>query len=122
MGKVILTTEEYNQLRGQVALSVEEYNELKAQADVNKAMKEAVESLKESFSLKESYNGQEICLAMKDEKAAEIFTKIFEASEFNNGAYDLQVNPSKYSSEIASYRINAVKKEESEEATKEDEE
>ncbi len=95
---------------GIVFMSTEEYNELKEQADANKAIKEAIESLKECFVLEKDYKGEEITLAISNVKAAEIFNKMFEASEFNNGTYELKVEPIEYSSTIASHRIKAVKK------------
>lgn len=95
---------------GIVFMSTEEYNELKEQADANKAMKEAIESLKECFVLEKDYKGEEIILAISNVKAAEIFSKMFEASEFNNGTYELKVEPIECSSSIATHRIKAVKK------------
>ncbi len=35
---------------------------------------------------------------------------MFEASEFNDGTYELEVDPGEYSSSIATHRIKAVKK------------
>ena len=95
---------------GIVFMSTEEYNELKEQADANKAMKEAIESLKECFVLEKDYKGEEITLAISNVKVAEIFSKMFESSEFNDGTYELEVDPGEYSSSIASHRIKAVKK------------
>ena len=95
---------------GQVILSLEEYNELKKQADAVQATKEAIESLKECFVLEEDYRGEEITLGISTVKAAEIFNKMFEVSKFNDGTYDLKVNPGEYSSSIATHRIKAIKK------------
>ena len=95
---------------GQVILSLEEYNELKEKMDAIQAMKEAIESLKECFVLEKDYKGEEITLGISIVKAAEIFTKMFEASEFNDGTYELEVDPGVYTSTIASHRIKAVKK------------
>lgn len=95
---------------GQVILSLEEYNELKGQTDAVQVMKEAIESLKECFVLEKDYKGEEITLGISTVKAAEIFNKMFEASEFNDGTYELKVEPIKYSSSIATHRIKAVKK------------
>ena len=95
---------------GQVILSLEEYNELKKQADTVQATKEAIESLKECFVLEKDYKGEEITLAISNMKAAEVFSIMFEASEFNDGTYELEVDPGEYSSSIATHRIKAVKK------------
>ena len=95
---------------GQVVLSLDEYNELKRQADAVQTVKEAIESLKECFVLEKDYKGQEITLGISIVKAAEIFNKMFEASEFNDGTYELKVEPIEYSSSIATHRIKAVKK------------
>ena len=95
---------------GQVILSLEEYNELKGQADANKAIKEAIENLKECFVLEKDYTGKEITLAISNMKAAEVFNIMFEASEFNDGTYELEVDPGEYNSSIATHRIKAVKK------------
>ncbi len=95
---------------GQVILNLEEYEELRKKADANKAMKEAIESLKECFVLEKDYKGEEITLAISNVKAAEIFNIMFEASEFNDGTYELKVDPGLYTSSIASHRIKAVKK------------
>ena len=95
---------------GQVILNLEEYEELRKKADANKAMKEAVESLKECFVLEKDYTGKEITLAISNVKAVEVFSIMFEASEFNDGTYELEVDPGEYSSSIATHRIKAVKK------------
>lgn len=101
---------------GQVVLSLEEYDQLKKQADV-------VAQVKDCFSLDKTYSG-EIKLSVSVGKAAEIFKAMLEESCYNNGAYEIQIDKDvDYIVDVAGYYVKAVKKiEELEEAQEAEEE
>ena len=91
---------------GQVILSLEEYDQLKKQADV-------VAQVKDCFSLDRVYNG-DIKLNVSISKAAEIFKAMFAESVYNDGSYEIQVNPVQFDEiDVAGYYVKAVRKEES---------
>lgn len=104
---------------GQVVLSLEEYDQLKKQADV-------VAQVKDCFSLDRSYGG-EVKLNISVGKTAEIFKAMFAESVYNDGTYEVQVDKDLgYTTDVAGYYVKAVKKveepEEIQEESKEDEE
>ena len=101
---------------GQVILSLEEYDQLKKQTDV-------VAQVRDCFSLDKNYNGDEIKLNIAISKAVEIFKSMFLESKYNDGSYEIQVNHSKWDEiDVAGYYVKAVKKEEFIEEAREDEE
>ncbi|MHC1750705.1 MAG: hypothetical protein AB9856_20730 [Cellulosilyticaceae bacterium] len=100
---------------GQVILSLEEYDQLRKQADGKK-------ELSNCFELKKDYSG-ELRLSIEVSKAQEIFKTLFTGSKFDNGTYVINEKECDYSDDIANYYINATKKDEIEvEETEEDEE
>lgn len=90
---------------GQVVLSLEEYDQLKKQADV-------VAQVKDCFSLDRSYGG-EVKLNISVGKTAEIFKAMFAESVYNDGTYEVQVDKDfGYTTDVAGYYVKAVKKKE----------
>ena len=81
---------------GQVVLSLEEYDQLKKQTNI--------------FSLEKSFCG-EIKLSISVGKAAEIFKAMFEESIYNNGTYEIQVDKDlDYTTDVPGFYVKAVKK------------
>lgn len=88
---------------GQVVLSLEEYDQLKKQADV-------VAELKGCFKLEKDYEGKEITLAIPVKKAAEIFGELFTESEYNDGSYVMEIEHKDYTVNVANWYVKALKK------------
>ena len=89
---------------GQVILSLEEYDQLKKQADV-------IAQVRDCFTLYRGYEG-DIKLNISISKAAEIFKAMFAESVYNDGSYEIQVNYSQWDeTDVAGYYVKAVKKE-----------
>lgn len=86
---------------GQVILSLEEYDQLKKKAD-------GKEELAKCFELDKDYNGK-VQLNISIQKAQEIFKVLFEGSKFDDGTYVINEKESDYNEGIASYYINATK-------------
>lgn len=89
---------------GQVILSLEEYDQLKKQADL-------VTQTKECFELRKRYDG-EITLGISLGKTKEIFKKIFESSRYASD-FEMQTREDinyNYVDEVSGYYIKAVKK------------
>ena len=100
---------------GQVVLSLEEYDQLKKETNITAQVRDC-------FSLEKSYGG-EIKLSISVGKAAEIFKSIFEQSIYSNSTYEIQVDKDlDYTTDVAGYYIKAVKRvEEPEEAEAQEE-
>lgn len=100
---------------GQVNLSLEEYDNLKKQADI-------AAQARECFVISRSYNS-DVTLKISVGKAAELFKSLFNGSIYDDGSYEIEVDENNldYETEVASYYVKAVKKEEPEE-DREDEE
>lgn len=105
---------------GRVILSLEEYDQLKKQADL-------VAQVGDCFTLYRGYDG-DIKLNISISKAAEIFKAMFAESVYNDGSYEIQVKHSQWDeTDVAGYCVKAVKKGEStedkfKEESREDEE
>lgn len=100
---------------GQVILSLEEYDQLKKQADL-------AEQARDCFTLGKGYDG-DIKLNISISKAAEIFKAMFAESVYNDGSYEIQEKYYQWEeADVAGYYVKAVKKQELKEETKEDEE
>lgn len=90
---------------GQVVLSLEEYDQLKKQADI-------AAQTRDCFSLDKNFSG-EIRLYVSVGKAAEIFKSIFDKSLYNDDTYEIQVDKDlDYTVDVAGYYVKAVKKKE----------
>lgn len=103
-------------MMGQVNLSLEEYDQLKKQADV-------AAQVRDCFTLDRGYDG-DIKLQVTVGKAVEIFKAMFSESAYNDGNYEVEVDEERLSYEIdvAGYYVKAVKKQEFQEESREDEE
>ena len=103
---------------GQVVLSLEEYDQLKKQADI-------AAQTRDCFALYRGYSG-DIKLQVTVGKAAEIFKAMFSESRYNDGSYEIEVDEERllYETDVAEYYVKAVKKKEEpkEETEEEDEE
>ena len=83
---------------GKVILSIEEYEDLRKQAD-----------LKECFSLKKNYDDSRINLTISQDKAVSIFNELFSTSKFKDD-YVIVENSTNFNIEIADFYIKAVRK------------
>ncbi len=97
---------------GQVILSLEEYEELKKKADAGEIARDVANSYRDIFKLYKSYGDDKIVLEIKVKKAAEILKSMIVESEFNDGTYEVEVDENNldYGANVAEYYVKAVKK------------